>query len=269
MDEKSLRVFTFEDSKVRVVFQNGEPWWIARDVCMVLEIKNPRDAVQDLEDDEKGVAIADTPGGQQEMTIISEAGLYSLILRSRKPEAKRFKRWITHDVLPAIRRTGRYGTDNAAELVKDLTNPDNLLTLLNNWKHDRDRRIELEHQAQIDAPKVIFADAYRTSKDVIPMRTMAKILHQRGANMGQNRFFKYCVRCHLLMKTKSGYEPTQRAMEMGLFELVPSTLVLNGGEAKTKFTVKVTAKGQIYFVNKFRGEITSLFPEFEHEGQEA
>ena len=269
MDEKSLQVFTFEQSDVRVVFQNGAPWWIARDVCGVLGLGNSRKATQELDDDEKGVTISDTPGGQQEMTIISEAGLYSLILRSRKPEAKRFKRWVTHDVLPAIRRTGRYGPDGAEALMKDLTNPDSLLAMLNNWKQDRDRRIELERKVQIDAPKVVFADAYRTSKDVIPMRTMAKILHQRGANMGQNRFFKYCVRLHLLMKTKSGYEPTQRAMEMGLFELVPSTLVLNGGEAKTKFTVRVTAKGQIYFVNKFRGEITSLFPEFEQEAPEA
>lgn len=266
MSEKDMQLFTFEQVNVRVIFMDDSPWWVAADVCDVLGLSNPSVAVAALDDDERSKFNL---GRQGETSIVSEAGLYSLILRSRKPEAKRFKRWITHDVLPAIRRTGRYGTDNAAELVKDLTNPDNLLTLLNNWKHDRDRRIELEHQAQIDAPKVIFADAYRTSKDVIPMRTMAKILHQRGANMGQNRFFKYCVRCHLLMKTKSGYEPTQRAMEMGLFELVPSTLVLNGGEAKTKFTVKVTAKGQIYFVNRFRGEITSLFPEFEQEGREA
>lgn len=266
MSEKDMQLFTFEQVNVRVIFKDDSPWWVAADVCEVLGLSNPSVAVAALDDDERSKFNL---GRQGETSIVSEAGLYSLILRSRKPEAKRFKRWITHDVLPAIRRTGRYGTDNAAELVKDLTNPDNLLTMLNNWKHDRDRRIELEHQAQIDAPKVIFADAYRTSKDVIPMRTMAKILHQRGANMGQNRFFKYCVRCHLLMKTKSGYEPTQRAMEMGLFELVPSTLVLNGGEAKTKFTVRVTAKGQIYFVNKFRGEITSLFPEFEQEAPEA
>ncbi|MBP3835638.1 MAG: phage antirepressor [Pyramidobacter sp.] len=266
MSEKDMQLFTFEQVNVRVIFKDDSPWWVAADVCEVLGLSNPSVAVAALDDD---VRSKFNLGRQGETSIVSEAGLYSLILRSRKPEAKRFKRWITHDVLPAIRRTGRYGSESAEALMKDLTNPDNLLTLLNNWKHDRDRRIELEHQAQIDAPKVIFADAYRTSKDVIPMRTMAKILHQRGANMGQNRFFKYCVRCHLLMKTKSGYEPTQRAMEMGLFELVPSTLVLNGGEAKTKFTVKVTAKGQIYFVNRFRGEITSLFPEFEHEDREA
>ena len=134
MDENSLQVFTFEQTSVRVVFQNGEPWWIARDVCDVLELGNPRTSVGLLEEDEKGVHIMDTPGGQQEMTIISEAGLYSLILRSRKPEAKRFKRWVTHDVLPAIRRTGCYGSSGATELVKDLTNPDALLAMLNNWK---------------------------------------------------------------------------------------------------------------------------------------
>ncbi len=266
MSEKDMQLFTFEQTKVRVIFKDDTPWWVAADVCEVLGLSNPSVAVAALDDDERSKFNL---GRQGETSIVSEAGLYSLILRSRKPEAKRFKRWVTHDVLPAIRRTGRYGAGSSEAVVKDLTNPDNLLTMLNNWKHDRDRRIELEHQARLDAPKVLFADAYRTSKDVIPMRMMAKILHQRGAHMGQNRFFRYCVRRRLLMKTKSGYEPTQRAMEMGLFELVPSTLVLNGGEAKTKFTVRVTAKGQIYFVNKFRGEITSLFPEFEQEAPEA
>ena len=105
---KDLQVFAFGDSLVRTTMKDGEPWWIARDVCAVLDIKNPRDAVLDLDDDEKGVAITDTPGGPQEMTTVSESGLYSLIFRSRKPEAKAFRRWVTHEVLPAIRRTGGY-----------------------------------------------------------------------------------------------------------------------------------------------------------------
>ncbi len=267
-----LRVFDHAQfGKVRSMLIDGEPWFVAADVCRALDINNTTDAIKRLDADERLTldSIEGGLGGAQKINVINESGIYSLVLGSRKPEAKRFKRWITHDVLPAIRRTGRYGSDGAQALVKDLTNPDSLLAMLNNWKQDRDRRIELERKVQIDAPKVVFADAYRTSKDVIPMRMMAKILHQRGAHMGQNRFFRYCVRRRLLMKTKSGYEPTQRAMEMGLFELVPSTLVLNGGEAKTKFTVRVTAKGQIYFVNKFRGEITSLFPEFEQEAPEA
>lgn len=259
MSEKDMQLFTFEQTKVRVIFKDDTPWWVAADVCEVLGLSNPSVAVAALDDDERSKFNL---GRQGETSIVSEAGLYSLILRSRKPEAKRFKRWVTHDVLPAIRRTGRYGSSGATELVKDLTNPDALLAMLNNWKQDRDRRIELERQAQIDAPKIVFADAYKTSRDVIPMRTMAKLLCQRGANMGQNRFFKWCLRHRLLIKTKSGYEPTQRAMEMGLFELASSTLVLTNGEAKTKFTVRVTAKGQMYFVNKFRDEITPNFPDF-------
>ena len=103
-----LSVFAFDSQAVRVVMVDGEPWFVAADVCAALTIGNSRDAVSRLDDDEKGVATTDTPSGQQEMTIISEPGLYSLILTSRKPEAKRFKRWITHDVLPSIRKTGAY-----------------------------------------------------------------------------------------------------------------------------------------------------------------
>lgn len=102
----------FENSEfgaVRVVDVNGEPWFVAKDVCECLELGNPRTSIALLDEDEKGVHTMDTPGGQQEMSIVSEAGLYSLILRSRKPEAKAFKRWITHEVLPSIRRTGQYG----------------------------------------------------------------------------------------------------------------------------------------------------------------
>lgn len=107
-------VFKFEESHpVRVILQNEEPWFIGNDVCAALCLGNPRSSMALLEEDEKGVHIVDTPSGQQEMTIINEPGLYSLVLRSRKPEAKKFKRWITHEVLPAIRKTGRYAAPSA------------------------------------------------------------------------------------------------------------------------------------------------------------
>jgi anti-repressor protein len=106
----ALTVFGYADTQVRTVVRDGEPWFVAADVCSVLDIRNNRDALASLDDDEKGVATTDTLGGAQQMAVINEPGLYSLILRSRKPEAKAFKRWITHEVIPAIRKTGRYET---------------------------------------------------------------------------------------------------------------------------------------------------------------
>lgn len=118
MPQSNVKLFEKEEfGKVRVVMQDEDPWFVAKDVCACLEIGNSRDAVASLDDDEKGVGIIDTPGGKQEMSIISEPGLYSLILRSRKPEAKAFKRWVTHDILPSIRKTGQYGG------IPDFTDP--------------------------------------------------------------------------------------------------------------------------------------------------
>lgn len=123
MSQSNVKLFEKEEfGKVRVVMQDEDPWFVAKDVCGCLEIGNSRDAVASLDDDEKGVGIIDTPGGKQEMSIVSEPGLYSLILRSRKPEAKAFKRWVTHEVIPSIRKTGAYATNNALTMP-DFTNP--------------------------------------------------------------------------------------------------------------------------------------------------
>ena len=266
--EKTVQVFTFEEREVRVVDRDGAPWWVAKDVCEVLGLDIASGA-RGLEDDEKALQIMQTLGGSQEMTIISEAGLYSLILRSRKPEAKRFKRWVTHDVLPAIRTTGAYVLPGSEAVMKALTNPDNIMAMLGNWKKDRDRRLELEEKVREDEPKVFFAETYRASKGLVSMGTMAKILNQRGANMGQNRFFKWCVERRLLMRKGCDYLPTQRAMELKIFEIKHGGRVFGSGETRTFCTVYVTGKGQLYFVEKFRDEMTMLFSNFSEESKEA
>ena len=268
MLEKTVQVFTFEEREVRVVDRDGAPWWVAKDVCEVLGLDIASGA-RGLEDDEKALQIMQTLGGSQEMTIISEAGLYSLILRSRKPEAKRFKRWVTHDVLPAIRATGAYVLPGSEAVMRALTNPDNIMAMLGNWKKDRDRRLELEEKVREDEPKVFFAETYRASKGLVSMGTMAKILNQRGANMGQNRFFKWCVERRLLMRKGRDYLPTQRAMELKIFEIKHGGRVFGSGETRTFCTVYVTGKGQLYFVEKFRDEMTMLFPDFSGESKEA
>lgn len=104
-------IFQYQGKAVRVVVKDGEPWFVAKDVCDILEIANSRDAVARLDHDERGVVLTDTPGGMQELQAVNEPGLYTLILGSRKPEAKAFKRWITHEVIPAIRKTGAYAID--------------------------------------------------------------------------------------------------------------------------------------------------------------
>lgn len=268
MSEKNVQIFTFEEREVRVVDRDGAPWWVAKDVCEVLGLDIASGA-RGLEDDEKALQIMQTLGGSQEMTIISEAGLYSLILRSRKPEAKRFKRWVTHDVLPAIRATGAYVLPGSEAVMRALTNPDNIMAMLGNWKKDRDRRLELEEKVREDEPKVFFAETYRASKGLVSMGTMAKILNQRGANMGQNRFFKWCVERRLLMRKGRDYLPTQRAMDLKIFEIRHGGKMFGSGEVKTFCTVYVTGKGQLYFVEKFRDEMTMLFPDFSGESKEA
>lgn len=266
----NMQVFTFEEREVRVVNRDGAPWWVAKDICDVLGLTDARKSVELLDEDERNIIpVMDALGRSQGTNIISEAGLYSLILRSRKPEAKRFKRWVTHDVLPAIRATGAYVLPGSEAVMKALTNPDNIMAMLGNWKKDRDRRLELEEKVREDEPKVFFAETYRASKGLVSMGTMAKILNQRGANMGQNRFFKWCVERRLLMRKGRDYLPTQRAMELKIFEIKHGGRVFGSGETRTFCTVYVTGKGQLYFVEKFRDEMTMLFPDFSGESKEA
>lgn len=245
----------FENSEfgaVRVVDVNGEPWFVAKDVCECLAVGNSRDAVAALDEDEKGVDSIDTPGGAQEMSIISEAGLYSLILRSRKPEAKIFKRWITHEVLPAIRKHGGYLTP--AKLEEALTDPDTIIRLATNLKAEREKRQALEAQAAADRPKVVFAESIEVAKTSILVGEMAKLIKQAtGCDMGQNRFFEWLRANGYLHKGGSARNmPTQRCIDAGWMEIKEGTRIGSSGECHITRTPKVTGKGQIYFVNLFR-----------------
>ena len=245
----------FENSEfgaVRVVDMNGEPWFVARDVCECLELGNPRTSIALLDEDEKGVHTMDTPGGAQEMSIVSEAGLYSLILRSRKPEAKAFKRWITHEVLPAIRKHGGYLTP--AKLEEALTDPDTIIRLATNLKAEREKRQALEAQAAADRPKVVFAESIEVAKTSILVGEMTKLIKQAtGCDMGQNRFFEWLRANGYLHKGGSARNmATQRCIDAGWMEIKEGTRIGSSGECHITRTPKVTGKGQIYFVNLFR-----------------
>lgn len=206
-----------EFGKVRVVERDGQPWFVAKDVCECLELTDVSKTISLLDDDEKGTNSIRTPGGEQQMLVVSEPGLYSLILRSRKPEAKAFKRWVTHDVIPSIRKRGLYATPQTVEAM--LADPDTAIKLLTSLKEERAKSAALAAKVEQDAPKVLFV-----------------YLREKG---------------FLIQSGSRKNTPTQRSMEMGLFE-VKEYLVHNpDGSTRTRFTTKVTGKGQLYFVKKF------------------
>ena len=232
--------------QVRVVEQDGEPWFVAKDVCNCLELSNSRKALSRLDDDEKGVTLSDTLGGKQEMATVNEYGLYSLVLSSRKPEAKEFKRWITHEVIPSIRK---YGSFNMA-IPRTL--PDALTAYANEIEAHQKTQALLEAQR----PKVLFADSVAASHTSILIGELAKLLHQNGVkDMGQKRLFAW-MREHgyLISRKANDYNmPTQRAMELGLFQIKETTVTHSDGHISVSKTPKVTGKGQQYFIEKFLG----------------
>ena len=243
-----------EFGKVRVVEYEGQPWFVAKDVCECLGL-DTSNLSKMLDEDEKGTYTVRTPGGKQEMSIVSEPGLYSLVLRSRKPEAKAFKRWVTHDVIPSIRKRGLYATPQTVEAM--LADPDTAIKLLTSLKEERAKSAALAAKIEQDAPKVLFADSVSASRSSILIGDLAKILAQNGVKMGQNRLFVYLREKGFLIQSGSRKNtPTQRSIEMGLFE-VKEYLVHNpDGSTRTRFTTKVTGKGQLYFVKKFLSAIT-------------
>ena len=250
----NLTIFTYENTSVRTLTDNqGEPWFVAKDVCGILELAHTHSSLRLLDEDEKGVHTMHTPSGDQEMTIISEPGLYSLILRSRKPEAKAFKRWVTHEVLPSIRKHGMYATPATIEDM--IADPDMAIKLLTTLKEERAKRAQLEAQAKADAPKVQFANAVESADTDILIGDLAKILRGNGINTGQKRLFEWMRENGYLIKQRgsSWNMPTQTAMDAGLFRVKESVVTHPDGHTTVHRTTKVTGRGQTYFVNKILG----------------
>lgn len=247
----NLQVFTYEEKEVRTIQRNGQPWWVLKDVCEVLELSNSRMVADRLDEDEKGVSIIDTLGGKQELTVISESGLYNVILLSRKPEARKFKRWVTHEVLPQIRKHGAYITTSKLEEI--MNDPDSWIKLLTTLKEERQEKERLQFQAAEDKPKVVFADAVSVSDGTILIGELAKILKGNGMNIGQNRLFERLRQDGFLIKRKgTDYNaPTQKAMELGLFRVKETAITHSDGHVTISKTTKVTGKGQQYFINYF------------------
>lgn len=229
---------------VRIILQDNEPWFVAKDVCDCLEINNSRQALSRLDNDEKNsVILNDGTAGNPEKSIVNEYGLYSLVLSSRKPEAKEFKRWITHEVLPSLRKYGTYSMNIPRTL------PDALKAYASEIEQHNKTKALLEAQR----PKVIFADAVSTSDTDILIGDLAKLLNQNGHNIGQNRLFERLRNEGFLISRKgSSYNsPTQRAMEMGLFRIKETAITHSDGRTSINKTPKVTGKGQLYFINRY------------------
>ena len=241
-----------EFGSIRTVEINDEFWLVANDITAVLGYSNPRDAIyKHVEQEDKAVAKCDTLGGHQNLTVINESGLYSLILSSKLPKAKEFKRWVTSEVLPAIRKHGGYLTAEKIEEV--LSDPDTIIKLATNLKEEQAKRREAEAALNEAKPKIIFADAVSASDQTILIGDLAKIIKQNGHDIGQKRLFQWLRdNGYLIKRQGSDYNsPTQRAMEMGLFRIKETAVTHADGHVTVSKTVKVTGRGQNYFVNKF------------------
>lgn len=253
--------FDFKGQEVRTVKDKyGEPWFVAKDVCKVLEIKNPTDALKRLDEDERARLNL---GRQGETNIVNEYGLYNLILGSRKPEAKQFKRWITHEVLPTIRKTGGYVANDDMFIETYLQHADEQTKLLFKGTLETIRKQNLlikekDKQLEEAKPKVEFAEAFQASESDVEVGALAKTLASAGINIGRNRLFKWLRDNGYVMTTwidnKKYNVPTQKAINMGVLKL--SQNVFDTGLMSRVISAKtlVTPKGQMYFYKKLKEE---------------
>lgn len=231
---------------LRVIERDGEPWMVGKDVAQALGYAKPRNAIAAHvdEEDKKDAPIQGDLGGIQSMTVINESGLYSLVLSSKLPGAKRFRRWVTNEVLPSIRKDGGYIKTAPGMTDADIMAKAILLA---------QKTIEGQ-KAQIDemTPKALFADAVSASSTSILVGDLAKLIRQNGMDIGQNRLFDWLRNNGYLIRAKgmSWNMPTQRSMDLGLFEVKETSITHSDGHISVNKTVKVTGKGQIYFVNK-------------------
>ena len=246
-----LKIFENKEfGEIRTVNIDCEPWFVGVDIATALGYSNTRDAIAKHIDNEDKATVAIHDGRQKRnITAINESGLYSLILSSELPSAKAFKRWVTSEVLPSIRKNGGYIAGQ--ETMTDDELMARALQVAQNKILERDKQIETMK------PKAIFADAVAASHTSILVGELAKILKQNGVNIGQNRLYEWLRENGYLIRGNKRTDrnaPTQRSMDMGLFEVKISTVVNSDGSVRETRTTKVTGKGQQYFINKFLTE---------------
>ncbi len=248
-----LQIFTNPDfGEVRTIEENGAVMFCGSDVAKALGYSNPRDAISRHC---RGVVKRDTPteSGMQEMSFIPESDLYRLVFGSKLPTAERFTDWVTEEILPTIRKHGAYMTPDTLDRM--ISSPEFGIKLLTALQAEREQRVKLENKVTADAPKVLFADAVSASHASILVGELAKLLRQNGKEIGQNRLFRWLrENGYLIKRTGSDFNmPTQRSMELGLFSIKETAITHADGTVTVSKTVKVTGKGQQYFVEKFLG----------------
>lgn len=247
-----LQVFNNEEfGQVRTLTINNEAWFVGKDVAVALGYSNTRDALsKHIDDEDKGVAKCDTPSGMQNMVIINESGLYSLILSSKLESAKKFKHWVTSEVLPTIRKTGGYVSNEDMFINTYLPFADEQTKML--FKTTLETVKTLNNKIEADKPKVLFADAVETAQTSILVGDLAKLIKQNGVDIGQKRLFGWLREHGYLIKNGASKNmPTQKSMELKLFEVKERTINNPDGSVRITKTTKVTGKGQSYFINKF------------------
>lgn len=251
-----LKIFENKEfGKIRTVSIDDQAWFVGKDIATALGYKDSSDALKKhVEFDDKLTRRFADSGQNREMYVINESGLYSLILGSKLESAKRFKRWVTSEVLPSIRKHGGY--ISGQDTLSDDELMARALQVAQRKIEERDKVIEQQNRKiELDKPKTIFADAVKASETSILVWDLAKILSQNGVKIGQNRLFEWLRENGYLIKYgNSKNMPTQRSMEMGLFEIKENTHQNPDGSIRITRTPKVTGKGQIYFINKFLGK---------------
>lgn len=251
-----LQIFSnSEFGEIRTITKDDETYFVGKDVAKALGFTNPRDAIAThVFDEDKGVDTIDTLGGKQSMTVINESGVYALVFGSRLESAKRFKHWVTSEVLPSIRKNGGYIAGQ--ESLSDDELMAKALLVAQNKIAERDTLISEQKRAiEQMKPQKIFAEAVATSHTSILVGDLAKLICQNGVQIGQKRLFEWLRNNNFLIKSGASRNmPQQRFVEQGLFEVKESNIQNPDGSVRITRTTKVTGKGQIYFINKFLSE---------------
>lgn len=246
-------MFDFRGSEVRTVTVDGNPMFVLKDVCRTLGISNVGEVKSALDQGDIGSTDVWSEASNRTYAVatVNESGLYQVIFQSRKPEAREFKRWVTSEVLPSIRKRGGYLTPEATEQA--LTDPDFIIKLATQLKEERAAKAQLETQIEQDAPKVLFAQAVETSEDTILISDLAKILAGNGIDIGGNRLFEWMRHhCFLTSRKGAGYNmPTQKSMKLGLMQVKETVITTPDGTIRVRKTPRITGKGQEYFVSRF------------------
>lgn len=248
----NIKIFNFEDLPVRTTTVDNEPYFVGNDVAQILGYEDYRGAInKKVDSDDKLRSQIDHAGQKRNVTLINESGLYSLIFSSKLESAKRFKRWVTSEVLPSIRKHGLYATDNVIE--NTLNNPDYIINILTEYKKEKEQNLLLQKEVETNKPKVLFADSVAGSDNSILVGELAKILKQNGVDIGQNRLFKWLRNNgYLIKKSGESYNlPTQKSMDLKILDIKKRIINNPDGSSKVSRTPKVTGKGQQYFINKF------------------